>query len=154
MRWRQPRDSLPSASRQAVDGDRLRVFTALFCFLFKASFGGFLEEYLGYLRWVQLSKVTLGENKVGRLGLFWWIWNSTLYFHLYQSIKLKFLFPFSLFISCLFLFLLFIPVDLVYVEFKCLAFMVISFLLVAVIHVRLDFLLQFMLISSCGYLRV
>ena len=59
----------------------------------------------------------------------------------------KFLFPFNLFISCLFLFLLFILVDLVYVSSKCLAFIVISFLLVALIHVRLNFLLQFMLIS-------
>ena len=137
-------------------------FAAPLCFLFKASFGTFLRTKLGLLRahlvalaQFQLSKTPLRWNKVVRLGLFWVLfWIQEHGFDLHQSFKIKFLFPFSLFITCLFLFLLFNLVDLIYIQSKCLVFKLISCLLLAFIHVRLDCLLQFILIFSYCKLRV
>jgi len=52
-----------------------------FVFLFMLSFGDYFGLLMLFLRVLSLdlaSKSPLGRNKLGRLGLFWWIWDSSL----------------------------------------------------------------------------
>jgi len=75
------------------------------------SLGGLLEKNKGSFRLGLAVKTQLGRNKVVRLGLFWVVFlDSSLWNHVHQLIKPKFIFLFSFVCSyffCLILLIMF-----------------------------------------------
>ena len=96
-------------------GFRSRVLITIICLLL-GLLGGQGGTNRGRFSLDLSLKTPLGRNKVVRLGLFWIVFRiQALRLHLVQLIYAKFLFLFSLRITCLFLFLLLGAIDLVYV---------------------------------------